>query len=70
MMQYGTVQTGGFRCGTREVIASRGDVAQLVERLLCKQDVRSSNLLVSTFDCGKQNVGSNLIRADLLFRSS
>jgi hypothetical protein len=24
-----------------------GDVAQLVERLLCKQDVRSSNLLVS-----------------------
>ena len=27
---------------------SCGDVAQLVERLLCKQDVRSSNLLGST----------------------
>ena len=27
---------------------SKGAVAQLVERLLCKQDVRSSNLLSST----------------------
>ena len=26
-----------------------GGIAQLVERLLCKQDVRSSNLLASTF---------------------
>ena len=25
-----------------------GGIAQLVERLLCKQDVRSSNLLAST----------------------
>ena len=33
-----------FRCAER---AQGGDVAQLVERLLCKQDVRSSNLLVS-----------------------
>src|SRR5215469_11442511 len=29
----------------------RGDVAQLVERLLCKQDVRSSSLLISIFLC-------------------
>ena len=28
--------------------SSKGAVAQLVERLLCKQDVRSSNLLSST----------------------
>ncbi len=35
------------RCG--ETASLIGDVAQLVERLLCKQDVRSSNLLVSTF---------------------
>jgi hypothetical protein len=36
----------GFSCGRAER-GRGGDVAQLVERLLCKQDVRSSNLLVS-----------------------
>jgi hypothetical protein len=30
------------------VIDNSGDIAQLVERLLCTQEVRSSNLLIST----------------------
>ena len=33
--------------GFGEIIGSKGDVAQLVERLLCKQDVRGSTPLVS-----------------------
>lgn len=40
-----------------------GGIAQLVERLLCKQDVRSSNLLASTlfYEAGKR---------DALFKSA
>ena len=34
-------------CNEMQALTS-GDVAQLVERLLCKQEVRSSNLLIST----------------------
>ena len=35
-----------YRCGTLQRLFS-GELAQLVERLLCKQDVRSSSLLFS-----------------------
>ena len=34
---------------TKEWDENLGGIAQLVERLLCKQDVRSSSLLASTF---------------------
>ncbi len=47
----GTLTVGGRMLAVETIgndRLARGDVAQLVERLLCKQDVRSSNLLVST----------------------
>jgi len=42
----------------------RGDVAQLVERQLCKLDVRSSNLLISTSFGG--NVAKRLCDVSLV----
>lgn len=47
-VQYGPLEK--LRTGSEKlkVIVNSGDIAQLVERLLCTQEVRSSNLLIST----------------------
>ncbi len=55
----GTLTVGGRMLAVETIgndRLARGDVAQLVERLLCKQDVRSSNLLVSKGFFGRRSV--------------
>ena len=67
-VQYGPLEKLKARGKKPKVIVNSGDIAQLVERLLCTQEVRSSNLLISTKLLTKTNKSKSKSLATHLVR--
>ncbi len=67
-VQYGPLEKLETESDELKVIVNSGDIAQLVERLLCTQEVRSSNLLISTKLLNKTNESESKSLATHLVR--